>query len=690
MYTRWLRSSAGICLANIRFLESDEVFMRAMQGKIGEAESKHATMQLEKIYNSQMLIDNIFIVDRESQTVHSYKNNYNMNDFFKHQYAYEQYPELYWKSYRTNISEKQILPPSVVANSDVANTIIPIVFTRIGDTYTKNILVVNVSIPHIFTRLENVDDDIKFGIVSRYYNIWIDGMNNLTSKLSNDFVNKIVSYDSIAFECEFEGENSFIVSHSPMRSILGYTYAAIIPHKLVAQKAQDIVLNIILICIGVVLLVVLLTQISVNKIYQPIKSLQDMVGTSTDGNELAQIQSYIRTAKEKDIQYMPIVQERLLVEFLNDESPDIEKTKIQFMDNEIKFLHPCFCSIIIRLRLTAEYFKAYNTVQFETMMKNMLEFVCSYFFDEYDTYTLPIKSDKLYILLNAEKSLTIENIEVALNKFAAELAYDKKLVYLRFAIGGIYEGLEGLKKSHTEAIRTIEGIAEPVDSQSHSIQIPEKRSKHSFGSIETSKLFDLLIAENISEARKYINQIIQKNLSKNTSQIALYNLYIQISHIILNVMRVNKIDFENESVENIDVTAKLFSLPPDELFGKIEDMLNSIENNPRVSKLNILEIIAYIQQNYMEDIRLNELADKYHISLSYLSRSLKDALGGVTFLEYLTNLRINKAKELIATTEKSITEISAEVGFVDRTAFTRAFKIHTGMTPTQYKKNRKM
>ena len=62
---------------------------------------------------------------------------------------------------------------------------------------------------------------------------------------------------------------------------------------------------------------------------------------------------------------------------------------------------------------------------------------------------------------------------------------------------------------------------------------------------------------------------------------------------------------------------------------------------------------------------------------------------GVTFTDYLTGVRVNKARELLEGTNKSMKEICSEVGYSDPNYFSRIFKKNTGVTPTEYKEGKR-
>lgn len=96
------------------------------------------------------------------------------------------------------------------------------------------------------------------------------------------------------------------------------------------------------------------------------------------------------------------------------------------------------------------------------------------------------------------------------------------------------------------------------------------------------------------------------------------------------------------------------------------------------------EAKAYIRGNYSRDISLDEVSQAVNISPYYFSRIFKEEVGE-GFVEYLTGLRVEKAKELLTTTESSMKEICSMVGYADPNYFSRIFKKNTGVTPTEYK-----
>ncbi len=96
-------------------------------------------------------------------------------------------------------------------------------------------------------------------------------------------------------------------------------------------------------------------------------------------------------------------------------------------------------------------------------------------------------------------------------------------------------------------------------------------------------------------------------------------------------------------------------------------------------------VVAYIDAHYQEDLFLDKLAEEFGFSAKYLSALVREETG-LNFTAYLTDLRLNRAEDLLLHTDLGIKEIAASVGYWDQRYFHRIFKKRTGKTPSQYRK----
>lgn len=106
----------------------------------------------------------------------------------------------------------------------------------------------------------------------------------------------------------------------------------------------------------------------------------------------------------------------------------------------------------------------------------------------------------------------------------------------------------------------------------------------------------------------------------------------------------------------------------------------------RETKLSGIIVSArdYIANNYCSDITLEDVSEVVNVSPNYFSKLFKDETGS-NFIDYLTTLRIEKAKKLLSDSKQYNKEICYQIGYSDPNYFSRIFKKVVGVTPTEYK-----
>ena len=95
---------------------------------------------------------------------------------------------------------------------------------------------------------------------------------------------------------------------------------------------------------------------------------------------------------------------------------------------------------------------------------------------------------------------------------------------------------------------------------------------------------------------------------------------------------------------------------------------------------------AYIERQFAEDLSLDSVAETLGISADYLGKLFKQKTGR-NFVEFLNDVRIRKASELLRNGDAKVSEVSTAVGFNTPDYFIRVFKKQTGLTPGQFKKD---
>ncbi len=112
------------------------------------------------------------------------------------------------------------------------------------------------------------------------------------------------------------------------------------------------------------------------------------------------------------------------------------------------------------------------------------------------------------------------------------------------------------------------------------------------------------------------------------------------------------------------------------------------EQSASMDKRNarLKRLISFVDENFMDKIRLSDFAESEGCSMSYLSHFIKDTMNQ-TFQEYVTSVRVGYACKLIAAGGKRMLDVCMESGFSDYRYFSKAFRKQYGMTPEEYSKN---
>ena len=141
-------------------------------------------------------------------------------------------------------------------------------------------------------------------------------------------------------------------------------------------------------------------------------------------------------------------------------------------------------------------------------------------------------------------------------------------------------------------------------------------------------------------------------------------------------------------VPNIhDVWRRVFAAETlDQMEMVLQTVYDSIaqQNKQQNSAAQIAQIKAYLEQNYTRKLNLTEVSQRFYLSYSYLSLLFKRETG-YNISDYLNQLRIAHAKQLLTDESIKVHEVGALVGIEDSHYFTRIFKKQTGLTPSQYR-----
>ncbi|WP_250277846.1 response regulator transcription factor [[Clostridium] colinum] len=196
---------------------------------------------------------------------------------------------------------------------------------------------------------------------------------------------------------------------------------------------------------------------------------------------------------------------------------------------------------------------------------------------------------------------------------------------------------------------------------------------------EINEISRLIINNDIEAVNKYIDDLLD---NQGLTPKNIYNFATKILILYDNLKTRFKIDNEDNLGDSIINVLNLTKLEEIKKYIK-EKLVYLIEyiadENIKLSPI-VRRIVKCVNENYNKDLSLKTLALEYNVNTSYLGQVFTKEIG-IQFSDYLNKVRNSVAKDLILNTNKKISDISKEVGYLDTSYFYRKFKKYYGVTP---------
>lgn len=305
-------------------------------------------------------------------------------------------------------------------------------------------------------------------------------------------------------------------------------------------------------------------------------------------------------------------------------------------------------------------------------------------FQEWDIINFTyVNKEQIYILILSEEKIAVSILEKIVQQIKYELK-QKGIEQVSFGVGESVGVLKELNKTCYQAQSVLGDESKDFYYQIQGIgnlfnekELLEKQNQ----------LYNSLIE---SDLRTSINIMVNfiDELEKNNRPLAIiremiYNIINMLIQYIYLDMNINFIE-DNRLEEDVKMIKSTFGLVIyiKEFLRNLINQIESIKIN-KVGKL-VQDIEGYIETNYMKELSLQEIAKAMNFSTFYFSKLFKQYFNK-NFREYIIDIRLEKAKEMIRNTELTIKEIGINIGYGDPNYFTKIFRKKIGITPSEYR-----
>lgn len=206
--------------------------------------------------------------------------------------------------------------------------------------------------------------------------------------------------------------------------------------------------------------------------------------------------------------------------------------------------------------------------------------------------------------------------------------------------------------------------------------------------LDRNKIREFLKTGDREESIYFVEEFF-KDLRTNAMKSVMFRQYIIMDAYFCVIDFLEGLQIPKSEIEPLDITSGILQNEEAAMSYVVKIIAKALELRDKSASNRygdvVDEVMEYIEKNYAdEELSLNLLASHVNFSPNHLSMVFSQQTGQ-TLIKYVTDYRMNKAKELLRCTNKKSSVVSMEVGYKDPHYFSYLFKKTQGMTPTQYR-----
>lgn len=652
--------------------------------------------KLISLFSTESLVDEAFIFFPETNFLISTQGSFEGNDYFNKFYSYKNYPLEYWyQTIHTNkfmdllpaipVTKIITLPIVYVTNVNV----FPMVFHSKLNSH-KSILVININEKQVFNIIKEFELPYNsfIHIVDLENNTIICSTNPSSAGLEFDISVYDFYPETESKEAEIKLDGITYLATYQKSTFGNLCYVVLVPKRELVNPINKFLVFTILIILSFMLVGVLFSTVFTNRIYSPLAKIVEYIknviciAKNEHTDDYAFIKGTITELYEQQQRITPFIRQVIIHRAIHGELQNVHKEMINY-STLLEYSEFCFVIICIEFSIVWD---GLSTSKKESIM-NKFKTILSTIYSS----TLPISNNKFAVLLNATNSNTLNKVfQDLLTSISDFLKENSEFLKIIIGRSNIFNNLSGCKEYYSQAYNVLDNYDISIEKLYYDER--DTVEEHSCAKILTNYEKKVLISYLENGSDKEINDFLSSFFSKLKNEKIPFYKYKKILNeliIILFDMTVsNKIDLSSFWTADRDIFSYISEIRTvstlEEFWIKSYTLAARYIKSENEETSLIKYICEYIQKN-IDTVYLNGLADKLNMSPNYLSQYFKKH-SGTTFTNYVNQLRIDTAKELLLNTELTIKRIGKTVGFNNQNVFIRMFRKYEGITPSEYRK----
>lgn len=641
---------------NILFNERSTILYFHPQYEITEYEKSYLNQVMAEIARSEnMLIPYIInecLFFTSDDYVLTSGGSYDKDLYFSRIIKYEKYDESFWNSLSAGI--QNILPITEAKTTQSASeSIIPIVTTRRKDGSTL-VHIANIDARYIKSIISSGKLEFSYALTS------LDGD---TIIASDDFEIEEASSAALSYTTPIVDSALMFNAYISTSSQYG----------MMARLILSNVIIIITLCSIGSLLIIMLSK----RLYNPIRTIRELIPESGHtGSEIEEITNSVSTLITRNDQLAAESVSRQVLLYFSGIA--ISEEKLAQDMREFSLDGTTAAIAVLTISRNKDKSKAAAAIINELQSQ--------------DTSILITLDENLHEIM-----LKIDNEQKEVLSYHVKRALDASSVTALVGISIVKATDPGeLRRAHKEAMQAIPVNTGQTRSEIRFFGDMGKANRVSFSFYDQRGIGNNFSSGNRKQLEEFTRTIIERNIAREINTATICEILQQILFIGRNEMEKRGHSYEEVPLY-LNFTRALseshdrsqLPLLVDQsiaLLSEMQALSYPYEDNSKNPK--IAEAKTFINENYMKPISLDIMADSLAMNPKYLSQLFKSETGK-NISDYIAELRIEKAKELLIGTDLKIGEIADAIGIPSRATFLRVFQKIENITPTEFRNIRK-
>ncbi|MEN6316778.1 MAG: AraC family transcriptional regulator [Clostridiaceae bacterium] len=490
-------------------------------------------------------------------------------------------------------------------------------------------------------------------------------------------------------------DNGYLFTYKSYKNSL--TYCKFYPDTIIRDQINETNRLMTLIIITAMLISTLLSVYIVKKFNNPVKSMYQLIkdsksakDTGTDVIDLKNIKDRVAGIVSQNTNYAKDINEKdslLKNYFWQTKLKNIILNPNESGKNQVEY--PNYAVVLFKIHYRNAYYlhiaKEINEGTY--VLKDLIHV---YIYEQFnDAVTFQMDEKQIVSIVGVKKDII--TIRDYIDKVAQKLTNEDEFVYFTIAYSEINYSSSELHEVYERVLGALKyrKLVEKTQILSERT-INKKLDGFYFSKDQREQFTNLLENGKKEECIQLINSIFDYNIKKETNELCIYLLFVDVVDCCSNVL----LQLYNEIPANLPLTNEYYHQEHCESVSNyrikyefvISECVDYINKNQKQTDYIIDYVKNYINENYSKDISVDILADKLKISRTYLSRYFKNNTG-MNLSDYLNTFRMKKACTLLQNSMLMVKDIAPQVGIYNISTFMRLFKSYTGKTPNDYRKS---